>query len=259
MTEHAEGFDRNVPSPARMYDYYLGGKDNFPADREAAEAVIARVPHVPVTARNNRTFLRRAVEVVAHEGVDQFVDVGTGVPTSPNVHEVVRSVHPRARIAYVDNDPVVLAHDRALLASDEDVAIVEGDMLYPEAILADPDLRARIDFDRPVGVIFCAVLHFSGDTPPEDLVAPFRDRMAPGSYLVVSHATSDGLSTEELDGLRAAYAKTPRGFQLRSRAEIEPVFDGFELLDPGLVEVSRWRGLERPTHIECLAGVGRRS
>lgn len=254
-----DGFDRDVPSPARMYDYYLGGRDNFPADREAAEAVIASHPEQRQLARNNRAFLVRAVEHLAAAGITQFVDVGTGIPTSPTVHQIARRTHPDARVVYVDDDPVVLAHARAQLAADPALAVVEADMHDPNAITSHPDVVRLVDPDRAVAVLFVAVLHFSAGEEPRRIVEHFRRRMAPGSYLVISAGSSEGLSEGELAEIHQAYARTPRGGHLRSREEILALFEGFALVEPGLVDVCRWRGFERPTHVSILAGVGRRA
>lgn len=253
-----EGFDSDVPSPARMYDYYLGGQDNFAADREAAEAVIASHPDQRQLARNNRAFLVRAVEHLAAAGITQFVDIGTGIPTAPTVHEVARRTHPGARVVYVDDDPVVLAHARALLAEDRAVAVVEADMHDPGAITGHPDVTRLIDFDRPVGVLFVAVLHFSPGDEPRRILDHFARRMVPGSFLALSAGSSEGLTEAELTEIHDAYARTPRGGHLRSREEITGLFAGFDLVEPGVVDVSRWRGLERPTRISILAGVARR-
>jgi SAM-dependent methyltransferase len=253
-----EGVDIDVPSPARMYDYYLGGRDNVAADREAAEAVIASHPEQRQLARNNRAFLVRAVEQLAAAGITQFVDIGTGIPTAPTVHEVARRTHPDARVVYVDDDPVVLAHARALLAEDTALAVVDADMHDPDVITEHPDVARLIDFDRPVAVLFVAVLHFSAGDEPRRIVEHFRRRMVPGSYLVISAGSSESLSDDELAEIHAAYARTPRGGHLRSRAEIEALFAGFELIEPGVVDVCRWRGVERPTRVSILAGVARR-
>lgn len=187
------GFDPSVPSPARMYDYYLGGKDNFPADREAAELALSVVPFGREVARANRQFLARAVAFMAREGIGQFIDLGTGLPTRPNVHEVARSVQPDARMLYVDNDPMACSHARALLATNDGVAAIQGDVRMPQAILNDPVTCALIDFTRPVAMLFVAVLHFlTDDDRPGEQVAAFRWRLASGSMLAVSHVTSDG-------------------------------------------------------------------
>lgn len=241
-----------------MYDYYLGGGDNFPADRDAAEAVITNHPQQRQLARNNRGFLARAVAFLAEQGIDQFVDIGTGIPTSPNVHEVARASQPDARIVYVDNDPVVLAHARALLAADDQVGVVDSDMHDLETILGAPETQRLIDFSRPVAVLFVAVLHFSPGDEPQRLVRAFRDRMVAGSYLVASLGSTEGLSDEEVDALHSAYAGTRGGMVLRSREAVTSLFDGLDLQDPGVVDVSQWRGFGRPTHVQILAGVGRR-
>jgi hypothetical protein len=163
VQETAPRFDPSVPSPARIYDYYLGGKDNFPADREAAEQVLSVAPFGREVARANRQFLARAVMFMARSGIGQFVDLGTGLPTRPNVHEVARSVHPDARVLYVDNDPMVCAHARALLATSDGIAAIQGDIRAPQTILSDPVTHTLIDFTQPVGVLFVAVLHFLTD------------------------------------------------------------------------------------------------
>ena len=251
------GIDTSTASPARMYDYYLGGRDNFPADRAAAEAVIADHPQQRRLARNNRAFLRRAVAHLAEAGIDQYIDIGTGIPTSPNVHEVARAAHPAARVAYVDDDPVVLSHARALLSTDAHIAVVDADM-HDRGLSRHPEIEALVDFERPVGVLFVAVLHFSPGTEPARIVRAFRERMVAGSYLVLSAGSTEGLCEAEVTALREAYASTPRGAFLRPREEIEALFEGFELLDPGLTDVSGWRADEPPTPTKILAGVGRR-
>jgi hypothetical protein len=185
--------DLVTPSPARMYDYYLSGKDNFPPDREAAERALEVFPAGRDLAWANRRFMVSAVTFLAGKGIDQFIDIGTGIPASPNVHEVARSVNPAASVAYVDNDPVVLAHDRALLAGAEGIAVVDGDARQAHEFTDDHDLRKVIDFTRPVGVLLVAVLHFVRDQEnPWENVAFLRELMAPGSYLALSHGTSDG-------------------------------------------------------------------
>lgn len=220
--------------------------------------MIASHPDQRQLARNNRAFLVRAVEHLAAAGITQFVDIGTGIPTAPTVHEVARRTHPGARVVYVDDDPVVLAHARALLAEDRAVAVVEADMHDPGAITGHPDVTRLIDFDRPVGVLFVAVLHFSPGDEPRRILDHFARRMVPGSFLALSAGSSEGLTEAELTEIHDAYARTPRGGHLRSREEITGLFAGFDLVEPGVVDVSRWRGLERPTRISILAGVARR-
>jgi hypothetical protein len=256
----APGFDPSVPSPARMYDYYLGGKDNFPADRQAAELALSVVPFGLEVARANRQFLARAVTLMARDGIGQFIDLGTGLPTRPNVHEVARSVHPDARVLYVDNDPMVCSQARALLATNDGVAAIHGDIRSPQAILNDPVTRTLIDFTQPVGVLFVAVLHFlTDDDQPGEQVAAFRWRMASGSMLAVSHITSDGTPPEIQATIRDVYAKASAPAVFRSRQEIESFFGGLDLVEPGLVEVGAWRSLRPspPAPLRFLGGVAR--
>ena len=254
------GFDPSVPSPARMYDYYLGGKDNFPADREAAEQALSVVPFGREIARANRQFLARAVTHMARDGISQFIDLGTGLPTRPNVHEVARSLHPDARVLYVDNDPMVCSHARALLATNNGVAAIQGDIRTPQAILNDPVTRTMIDFTQPVGVLFVAVLHFlTDDDQPWEQVAAFRWRMASGSMLAVSHITSDGTPPEVQATIQDVYAEASAPAVFRTRQEIKSFFGGLDLIEPGLVEVGAWRSLRPspPAPLRFLGGVAR--
>jgi len=247
-----------------MYDYYLGGKDNFPADREAAEKALSVVPCGRQVAWANRKFLVRAVRYLARKGIDQFLDLGTGIPTSPNVHEVARSVIPDAKVAYVDNDPIVIVHDRALLGStNEGITAARGDIRYPLNIMTNHTVRQVVDFNRPVGVLFVAVLHFITDSEnPYESVAVFRDRVPVGSYAVISHITSDGTEPRVIATIEETYSQASAPAVFRSREEIERLFDGFELVKPGLVEVSDWRGNNRkpanPPALRFLGGVGRK-
>ena len=258
--ETAPRFDPSVPSPARMYDYYLGGKDNFPVDREAAELALSVVPFGREVARANRQFLVRAVTFMARNGIDQFIDLGTGLPTRPNVHEVARSVHPDARVLYVDNDPMVCSHARALLATNDGVAAIQGDIRAPQAILNDPITRKMIDFTQPVGVLFVAVLHFlTDDDQPWEQVAAFRWRMASGSMLAVSHITSDGTPPEVQATIQDVYAEASAPAVFRTRQQIESFFGGLDLVEPGLVEVGAWRSLRPspPAPLRFLGGVAK--
>jgi len=238
-----------------MYDYFLGGKDNFTVDREAAEQVLKLWPETEGLARANRRFLGRAVRYLAEQGVDQFLDIGTGIPTSPNVHEFAREVNPAARVAYVDNDPIVTTHNRALRDT-EGVTSVQGDLRAPERLLAEPRLRGVIDFDRPVAVLFIAVLHFI-DTSAAELVARYRRALAPGSYLAVSVLTVDGIDPTVRRRAQAVYAKSSAPLVMRTRADVEPFFDGCDLVEPGLVPVNEWRADEPPFTAGGLVGVGR--
>ena len=254
------GFDPLVPSPARMYDYYLGGKDNFPVDRQAAELALSVVPFGREVARANRQFMVRAVKFMAHGGIDQFIDLGTGLPTKPNVHEVARELVPGARVLYVDNDPMVCAHAQALLATNDGVAAIRGDIRTPQAVLADPVTRALIDFTRPVGVLFVAVLHFlTNEDRPWEQVAAFRWRMASGSMLAVSHITADDTPLDVQATIHAVYAEASAPAVFRTRREIEMFFGGLDLAEPGLVEVGAWRSLgsSPSAPLRFLGGVAR--
>jgi len=232
-----------VAHPARMYDYYLGGKNNFPVDRDAAEKMLAASPGVRDGARQNRAFLGRAVRWLAGAGIGQFLDIGTGIPTQGNTHEVAQEVVPDARVAYVDNDPIVIAHARALLAAHgrDRVTVAHGDLRQPDAILTDPEVLRAIDFDRPVAVLLVAILMFLTDAEePHRIVDRLKAAIPSGSYLVVSHTTPDFNPEAAARGVRA-YDKATAPMTMRGREEILRFFDGLELVDPGLVQVSRWR------------------
>ncbi len=229
-----------VANVARMYDYWLGGKDNYATDREAASKVTAQFPEVARVARANRAFVARAVAHVAAQGITQFVDVGAGLPTSPNVHEVARRVTPAARVAYVDRDPIVLAHARALLATSPGIAVVPGDMRDPHAILASSDLRSVIDLARPVCFLLASVLHFLDPGEADALVAALTGVMVPGSYLIISAGTSTGTDPALIGRLRAAYAGTTI-ISARTEQQIAAWFTGLHLVPPGLVDVRDWR------------------
>jgi hypothetical protein len=243
-----------------MYDYYLGGKDHFPADREAAEVALSVVPFGREVARANRQFMVRAVQFMARSGIGQFIDLGTGLPTRPNVHEVAREILPDARVLYVDNDPMACAHARALLATNDGVAAIHGDIRAPQAILSDPVTCTLIDFARPVGVLFVAVLHFLTDKEqPWEQVAAFRWRMASGSMLAVSHITSEGTPPDVQETIRDAYAEASAPAVFRTPPEIEAFFGRLDLVEPGLVEVGAWRSLRPapPAPLRFLGGVAR--
>jgi hypothetical protein len=253
--------DFRVASPARMYDYFLGGKDNLAADRKAAEKVIAAYPQARGLARANRRFLTRAVWYLAERGIRQYIDLGSGLPTSPNVHEVARNVRPDARVVYVDSDPVAASHIRALSCPDDGVAMVERDIRLAQEIIADRRLAGVIDWSAPVAVLAVAVLHFIPDADnPAEIMAAFRWRMAPGSYLVISHATSDGAGRGVLSEIKQAYQRSTAPAVARASAGIGSLFTGLDLVEPGLVDVSQWRPdtSQKPTRIRFLAGVGRK-
>jgi len=230
------------PSSARVWDYFLGGSHNFEVDRRVAEQAIAFKPDMPDLARQVRMFLQRAVHVCSAAGIGQFIDIGAGVPTMGPVHEIARETVPAARVAYVDHDPVAVAHGQAMLAGDPDAAFIQADARSPQAILDHPEVRALIDFDRPVAVLLCSLLHFvSPEDDPAALVATLRAALAPGSHLVVQHASHDGQSGDVIKMLQMWNANSPEPMYWRTHDEIEALFDGFTILEPGVVQVQRWR------------------
>jgi SAM-dependent methyltransferase len=234
------GVDTSRPSVARMYDYYLGGKDNFAVDRTAADSMMASVPESVQMVASNREFLVRAVHHLAAEaGVRQFLDIGSGLPTRRNVHEVAQAAAPHSRVVYVDHDPLAVAHGRALLAINENTRYIQGDLREPQRILDEPQVRTLIDFEQPVAVLLVAVLHFIGEhDDPARILGLLRERMAPGSYLVISHILDDPRPHEIGRILNAAGA--PRWYP-RTREEILPFFEGFELIEPGLALLPHWQ------------------
>ncbi|MET8861871.1 SAM-dependent methyltransferase [Nonomuraea sp. NPDC004580] len=267
LEQESLGFDPNTPSVARLYDYYLGGKDHFPADREAAEQILQVAPELRAAARANRAFLGRAVRHLAETGITQFLDIGTGLPTQGNVHEVAKKVVPDAKVVYVDRDPVVLVHARALLADQGgDTTVIEADLRDPAAILAHPGVRQTIDFSKPVGLLLVAILHFITEAErPDEILATLRDALAPGSYLVLSHGTSDARAAA-VDRGTQVYQSASAPLTLRGRERIRELFDGFTLIDPGLVWLPEWRPeqadvidfVDDPASSLILCGVGRK-
>ncbi len=256
------GIDTTVPTTARMYDFWLGGHDNFAADRAAALKVSEAAPEAQLMAVENRRFLRRAVRYLAAEaGIIQFLDIGTGLPTQGNVHQVVQAVNPVARVAYVDNDPMVLAHSRALKTGGNTV-VIEADLRDPQAILDHSGVRKLIDFGQPLAVLLVAVLHFiSEDDDPSAILAAIRDALPPGSYPVLSHVSGD-IRRESAASAAAHYKKVTSGATLRGPEEILQFFAGLELIEPGVVQVPYWRpdGPEPrdADKVWILGGVGRK-
>jgi O-methyltransferase involved in polyketide biosynthesis len=229
------------PNVARIYDYFLGGKDNFAADREAAEQILRIIPEARSGARVNRAFLGRAVRFLARAGIRQFIDLGAGLPTQANVHEVAHQVEPAARVVYVDNDPVIRVHGQALLHNADTATVIEADLRDPDNILEHPELLAFIDFSEPVAVLMVGILHFIADfEDPYGIVGRVRDRLAPGSHLAVSHATA---STSRHNGHRvsAVYSQATAPLIPRGSADVSRFFDGFELVEPGVVYAPQWR------------------
>jgi S-adenosyl methyltransferase len=237
------GIDTRIPNMARMYDYALGGKDNFAADREAVEKLFSFSPENRDVPRANRRFLGRAVRFAAAQGVRQFLDVGTGLPSQGHVHEIVAETDPGAHVVYVDNDPVVVSHARALLTDSDSVTVVQADVREPESILTHPAVTGLIDFSQPVAVLFVAVLHgIPDEADPAGIVRAFGGRMSAGSYLILSHLTSEGHPPELVARKEEIFARSNAPVSYRSRAEIMRMFSGFDLAEPGLTAVTQWRG-----------------
>ncbi|MET7315350.1 SAM-dependent methyltransferase [Streptomyces thermoviolaceus] len=237
-----DGIDTTRPHPARMYDYFLGGKDNYEVDQVAAEKVIAKAPEVREGVRANRDFLLRAVRhVVGEYGIRQILDVGTGLPTEPNVHQVAHAIAPETRVVYVDNDPIVSTHSMALLDGTDHTSVVLADLRQPQELLAHPEVRRLIDFDRPVALLLVAVVHFLADSDdPDRIVATLRDALPAGSCLVLSHGTGDVHEDGRADAA-AVYNEATAPLVLRSHERITQFFGDFTLVDPGLVPVTHWR------------------
>lgn len=256
-------FDSGIPHSARMYDYWLGGKDNFTADREMAETFLHHIPSVREMAKENRNFVSRATHFLASEGIHQFIDIGTGIPTSPNLHETAQAVMPDARVVYVDNDPVVLAHARALMVSSTPgmVTYVDADLREPANVVTVPDLTATIDLGRPVGLMLIAVLMLISDAEdPHGNVAVLRDALPSGSYVALTHPTQD-FDPEAVATVTAAATQGGMTFVPRSRGEVETFFGDWEMVAPGLVPVRAWRPGQEPENAESAyywAGVARK-
>ncbi|QPP05098.1 SAM-dependent methyltransferase [Streptomyces bathyalis] len=237
-----EQIDTTTPHPARMYDYYLGGLDNYEVDREAAERVLGHAPFIRPTAQGNRDFHHRAVRTVVESGIRQFIDIGTGIPTSPNTHEVARAVAPETRVAYVDNDPIVATYAGAKLTNSGNASFVLADLREPDAILDHPTTRDLIDFDRPVALMLVAVMHFiRDDEEPGKIVSALTSRLPQGSCLILSHITSDFDDGEAGAKASEVYKGSTAQLIFRSYDEVMPFFKGFELIEPGLVKPPLWR------------------
>src|SRR5690606_14121412 len=236
-----EGIDLERPSSARIYDYALGGLHNFAVDREAARYVFAAMPDLPVLMQANRAFLRRAVQFLVGIGIRQFLDLGSGIPTVGNVHEVARQIAPECRVMYVDIDPVAAAHSRAVLAGNDRASVIQEDLRQPEHILSHPEVRKLLDFDQPIGLLVLAVLQF---VPPEQnpagIIARYRDALAPGSHLVVSQPTMDARSDEGARVERLIRDRATEHFYYADRATFESYFTGWEVVPPGIVWVPQW-------------------
>jgi O-methyltransferase involved in polyketide biosynthesis len=244
VTWQADGpaFDPTVPNAARIYDFMLGGKDHFQVDRDAAAELLKVLPGSARACQANRDFLQRAVRYLAATGIRQFIDIGSGLPTAGNVHEVAHEADPSARVGYADYDPIVLAHARALLETSPAVTVIEGDLRKPGDILALPDLARLIDFRQPVAVLLVAVVHFlTDDEHPREVIQELTAPLAPGSYLALTHVTADHVSPVAAATARDVYASASAPVIARTRAGITRFFDGLTLVQPGVTDVSAWR------------------
>lgn len=234
--------DVTHPNVARMYDYLLGGGANFAVDREAADAAVSAWPYLRQGAQIQRAFMRRAVGHLTEIGVDQFLDLGSGIPTAGNVHQIAHRSNPAARIAYVDYEPVAVHAARAMLAGDDRVSVTQLDIRKPDAVLSAPTVADLLDFSRPVAVLAIGILHFLPDADdPAGILAQYRDACAPGSYLAISQASQVSLPDEQVERFLAAYARSTTPAVWRTRDEVHRFLDGYRLIDPGLVLLPQWR------------------
>ncbi|TPQ18092.1 SAM-dependent methyltransferase [Streptomyces sporangiiformans] len=257
--------DISVPSVSRIYDYYLGGSHNFEVDRVAARKAMEFMPGLPKIMQANRAFLRRAARFAVDEGITQFLDIGSGIPTFGSVHEVVQSASPGARVVYVDNDPVAVAHSKAVLEGNEDADVVAADLRKPQEILTSPEVGRLIDLNRPVALLLVAILHFvEEEDDPFGAVAELREALAPGSLLVVTHASYEGipLPQERVEGAVDVYKDIRNPLIMRTRDNIARFFEGYDMVEPGLVAMPNWRPEtapedEDPFAYSGFAGVGR--
>lgn len=252
--------DLSKPNPARVYDYILGGANNFEVDRDFAKQLLTTLPDAQSLAQENRGFLRRSVGFLAEQGVRQFIDLGSGIPTVGNTHEVAQRIDPGARVLYVDNEPVAVAHSELILEDNKDAAILRADVRDVHAVLNDPVTQGLIDFDEPVGILMFAVLHFVPDElDPYRLVSRYRDATVPGSYLIVSHVTSDG--RPEFDDVIEQYQASANPVTERNRTDVERLFTGYDLVEPGVVFTREWRpeiDLDYSNSSPIYGGVGLR-
>ncbi len=255
------------PSPARMYDYFLGGYHNFAIDRQAAEQIIALYPDASLAARTNRAFLRRAVTFLAQQGVDQFLDLGSGIPTAGHVHEVAQRIHSDTRVVYVDIDPVAVAFSQNILQETPSVVAIAGDVRMPDEVLNHSEVQRVIDFGRPLAILMVALLQFvPNDGEAQRVVEQLLASAPVGSYLALSHVTNEYLPAEVREQSEAIYARSTNPSKLRSQAQIARLFAGLDLVEPGIVLVPQWRPgasddlfLDAPERSMFFAGVGRKS
>jgi len=249
-----------------MWDYYLGGAHNFAIDRQAAEQILLLHPDMPLVAQVTRAFLRRVVEFLVGQGIDQFLDIGAGIPTVGSVHEIAQRFTPTARVVYVDHDPVAVAHSQAILSGAANAMAIRADARRPQEILDHPAVRNLLDWGRPTGVLAIALFHFiPDDNEVLSIIRVLHDAMASGSYLALTHASADTLDRASAEQGEALYKRATAPLRFRSRDGILRLFEGFELIDPGLVFIPLWRPesaddlmLDTPDRIANYAGVGRK-
>lgn len=259
------GINVAIPSIARVYDFVLGGKDNFASDRGAAQSLLDSMPETPLMARDNRELIRRAVRwLVAEAGIDQIIDIGSGLPTAGNVHELARDVRPGVRVVYVDVDPIVLAHGRAILAGDEDTEVIQADIREPDGIFGDEATQRLIDLDRPVAVLVSSLLHHLGDDEdPVGVIRAIVDRLPSGSYVLVANFVDPG-DDARAPKIENAFLNGGLGTgRFRTFAEQEPYFAGLDLVEPGLVFANDWKTdlttpRDSPVHRLYAGGVARK-
>ena len=245
MTDYEDflrGVDVTRPNAARMYDYYLGGSANFEVDRKAAEEGKAALPDATIYARANRAFLVRAVRYLCNAGIDQFLDLGSGIPTKGNVHEIAHQLNPAARVAYVDIEPVAVSHARRMLEGKQNVTITQADIRRPQDVLSAPGVAGLLDFDRPVAVLAVAILPFVVDDEEAiNLVAEYRNKCVSGSYLVLSHISQLAATAEQVTAAEEVMSRTTTPVRWRSADRITPMLAGYRVVPPGLVPVTQWR------------------
>src|SRR5215207_7482429 len=254
------------PSAARIYDYLLGGFHNFEVDRAAAREITRVLPDMPMYMRTNRAFLRRIVRFLTDQGIDQFLDLGSGIPTVGNVHEVAQQANPSARVVYVDNEPVAINHSRTILQDNPKATVIQADIRQPEVILDHPETQRLLDFNKPTAVLLLSVLLFvTDDEESYRVVRSIRDVLVPGSYIAISHPTDDETPPEQGEQAKRLYASIGTPVRIRSYNEFEGYFEGLELVEPGLVHVPLWRPegpddlfLNNPELSAYYAGVGRK-
>ena len=263
LTTFPAEFDPERPNAARVYDYYLGGAANLKADRDFGKKVLEILPEARDYALFNRAFLRRAVRYCAGRGVRQFLDIGAGIPTVGHTHEIAQQIDPDCRVVYVDNEALAVAHSELLLTNNPNAAAVHADLRQPDAVLNARETRRLLDFDEPIAVLMVALMHFIPDADdPKSLLKRYQQALAPGSYLVMSHATDEGLNVR-VGTAAEMYRVTNKPACVRDRAQIAELFDGFELVEPGVVYTPEWRpdpedNVAEPGRSAALGGVGRK-